>query len=384
MRYKEPFTLYQRKSASGKKIWYYRTYDQNNNRLCGHSTGKISKTAARQYCYELYKADGLIPEKINKLTFNEYSKNWWVWDKCEYLNYQRSIKKISRSYSVTARGMLVNHLLPALGKKELTKINDADIRALIASFTAKGLSKSTAVLGFKFVKIMFNEAIRKNIIKSNPTDAIKGFKQEGNPRGILTKDEISKIFDSANKNELWDNEIYYLGNLLSACTGMRISEVLAVRGETLLNEYIFVNKQVQGKYGLCDTKSHEVRNVVLPAELYKKLKEIKIMNAGGFLFSIDGGKTPVGGSTLRDSLYSALRNIGIDEEKRKERKLCFHSWRHYLNTTLRSNNISDGKLRALIGHTSSAMTEHYTHFNTEDFKDIQKVQSNIMKFVKAG
>jgi len=165
---------------------------------------------------------------------------------------------------------------------------------------------------------------------------------------------------------------------------MRISEIMAVRGDCLETDYIRVDKQYNEKYGLTETKSHYVREVIIPEQLMLKLREFSEMNCGGFLFSFDGGKKPVGPRKLRVLLVKALEKIGIDDDKRKERNICFHSWRHYFNTTMRSNNIMDGKLRAMVGHSSPNMTEHYTHFSTEDFKDIQKVQNSIINLEKVG
>ena len=49
MRYREPFTLFLRKLPSGKRIWYYQTYDKNNKRTSAFSTEKKSKAAAKVY-----------------------------------------------------------------------------------------------------------------------------------------------------------------------------------------------------------------------------------------------------------------------------------------------------------------------------------------------
>ena len=58
-RYKEPFTVYTRTNAAGKEVFYYRTYDENDNRTSGRSTGLTSKPAARRYCMKRDMDDGL-------------------------------------------------------------------------------------------------------------------------------------------------------------------------------------------------------------------------------------------------------------------------------------------------------------------------------------
>ncbi|MDC7228528.1 MAG: tyrosine-type recombinase/integrase [Spirochaetales bacterium] len=384
MRYREPFTLYLRKLPSGKKIWYYQTYDKNNKRTCGFSTGTKSKTAAKSYCYDLLKRDALIPERLTRLSFNQYSETWWLWDKCEYLSYVRRRKTISESYASTARNMMEKHILPYFGKKQLKEITSYDIEKWLDTFAAQGLSNSTARLGLAFIKIMFKEAVRRQLIINDPAASIKPLKVESVTRGVLTQEEVTILFAENKRKEIWTDDIYYYGNILSACTGMRMGEIMAVRGEILFDDHILVDKQYTKKFGLTDTKSHHSRKVIIPDGLMKKLKEYAAQNSDGYIFSIDGGKTPVHVDTMRRSLFRALKEIGINDEERRKRNISFHSWRHYLNTAMRSNNIADGKLRAMIGHSSSKMTEHYTHFDTSDFKDIQKVQNNIINFAKVG
>ena len=384
MRYREPFTLFLRKLPSGKKIWYYHTYDKNNKRTSAFSTGKKSKTAAKAYCFDLLKQDLLIPIRLSRISFKKYSENWWLWDECEYLNYLKKRKTISKSYAHTARVMLGKHILPYFEKKYLSDITPYDIEKWLDTFAAKGLSNATANLGLAFLKIMLKEAIRREILSEDPSASILPLKTETVERGVLTQDEVSKLFNPENKNQIWANDIYYHANLLSACTGMRLGEVLAVRGEVLEENHILVDMQYTKNFGLTDTKSHRSRKVIIPEQLMTELKKYSELNSGGYIFSTDGGKLPVYPDTLRRSLFKAFKAIGIEDKQRKERNICFHSWRHYLNTTLRSNNITDGKLRALVGHASSKMTEHYTHFDTDDFKDIQDIQNKIINFKKVG
>jgi hypothetical protein len=48
-------------------VFYYQVYDGQGKRLCGHSTGKTTKTAAREFCNQLLKAGKLMPEKVKPM-----------------------------------------------------------------------------------------------------------------------------------------------------------------------------------------------------------------------------------------------------------------------------------------------------------------------------
>jgi hypothetical protein len=47
--------VYPRLKKNGKKVYYYRIYDENGKRKSGISTGLTSKTAARNYVIDLIK-----------------------------------------------------------------------------------------------------------------------------------------------------------------------------------------------------------------------------------------------------------------------------------------------------------------------------------------
>ena len=288
MRYREPFTVFPRKMKSGLVVWYYQTYDTNSRRTTARSTGQTSKGAARVYCNKLYKEDALIPNRGRNLFFSKYAENWWDWDKCEYVKFRQSRRDLSRNYIKTAKLNLKNHILPRFGKMRLDAITSYDIEKWVLEFSAKGLSNQTANINLTFLNIMLTDAIRRGLLDSNPADNVSHLKNNTRKRDILTANEVSLIFDFESIEKVWKKKIYYLANLLSACTGLRIGEILAVRGEVLFDGYILVSKQYDFKYGLIPTKTRSSRQVPVPSELQNELDILNDKNNGGYLFSTTG------------------------------------------------------------------------------------------------
>ncbi len=327
----------------------------------------------------LFKEDALVPNEGGNITFGKYAENWWTWDNCEYVRYRRSRRELSRNYIDSGSANLRLNILPYFGKMKLETITNYDIEKWLMGFAGKGLSNLTANLNLTYLNIMLTDAIRRGILDSNPADNVTPLKKNTRKKDILTTNEVSLIFDYESIEKLWKKKIYYLANLLSACTGLRIGEILAVRGEVLFDGYILVSKQYNSKYGLVPTKTRDSRQVPVPSELQKELDVLNEKNGGGYLFSITGGDKPVNQQVLTRALKYALTDIGINKEEQKKRYLCFHGWRHFFNTTMRTNNISDGKLQQLTGHKSLAMTERYTHFRVDDFQDVKKIQAKILQ-----
>jgi len=80
---------------------------------------------------------------------------------------------------------------------------------------------------------------------------------------------------------------------------------------------------------------------------------------------------------VRDHFRRALAEVGIEPAEQNRRRVTFHTWRHFLNTTLRMGEVADAKVRKLTGHKSEAMTEHYTHLDPRAFEDVKRIQESI-------
>ena len=328
MRYREPFTVFPRKMKSGRVVWYYQTYDNRNRRTTARSTGQTSKGAARTYCNKLFKEDALIPNRGGNITFAKYSENWWVWDKCEYVRYRLSRRELSRNYIDSSRAHLRLNILPYFGKIKLESITSYDIEKWLMGFAKKGLSNLTANINLTCLNIMLTDAIRRELLDSNPADNVSPLKKNARVRDILTADEVSIIFDYDSIEKLWKKKIFYLANLLAAVTGLRIGEILAVRGEVLYDGYILVSKQYNSKYGLVPTKTRDSRQVPVPSELQKELDILNKKNGGGYLFSTTGGDKPINYQALTRAFKHAMTGIGITDAERTRRYLCMKA--HYM------------------------------------------------------
>lgn len=383
MRYREPFTLFPRHLHSGRTVWYYQTYDENGRRTTAKSTGQTTKTKAKWFCSDLLKKNELIPDKSREVTFAKLAENFFVWGECEYLKYRMTRRKLTQGYAKNARRIVINDLLPAFKHKRLKDFNRKEVEVWIQSLKEKDLKNASINLKITILTTMLNEAVRREIITHSPIANIPRLKDsDAGVRGILKADEARKLFDENQRQELWGHPVYYLINIIAACTGMRKGEILGLRPCDIQDGYIKVDHQYKQGYGITDTKTHDSRNIPLPSFIIDDLKVLGAdKESDSFLFCIDRPDKPINQETVNKKLYAALEKIGISREEQQKRNICFHSWRHFFNTTMRSNNISDGKVQKLTGHTSMAMTERYTHFQNDDFKDVQEIQERMLKAV---
>ena len=389
MRVKDVFSVFPRKLASGKVVFYYQCYDENGNRSSGLSTGQMTKTAARAYCMRLYREGSLFPHKRHIPTFEEYARNWWDWDSCEYLKNQKGRKDITKAYADNCRKMVKNQIIPCFGKMRLDKIISEDINRWLLGFKertvidtdgkeqVKSYKNTYANTVFGTLWLMLNEAVSRGLINTNPAAAVKKLKNDRKAIEIITPAEVRLLFPPQWERVWGDDRISYLGNKLAACTGMRASEILGLRGEYIFDEYIHICAQ-HDEYGYRPTKTREKRNIPLAPVILNELRRLASENNNGYVFSLDGGETPVTRKLMYNKFHRALRAISMTQEEIKRRGLSMHGWRHFFNTTLQMANVALSKVQSVTGHKSDRMTEWYTHFDSRDFAEVRDVQEALL------
>jgi integrase len=153
--------------------------------------------------------------------------------------------------------------------------------------------------------------------------------------------------------------------------------VLGLKGGFVYDDHIYLCKQYD-EYGYRDTKTKDKHNIPLPAEVINNLKDLRAMNGDGFVFSLDGGATPICRRTMYDDFHRALENIGISEDEIAERHLHLHGWRHFFNTELLMGGLSVPQTQMITGHKTERMTEWYLNFNAGEFVQARQVQESLL------
>jgi integrase len=403
--------------ASGKVVWYYQTYDEDGRRTVAHSTGETTRTAAVKKCNALMREGKLLPKAQARVpAFAEYAQGWWEPEHCQYLKKRLARKTLSTAYEEHSRRMMEMFLVPYFGKMRLDRITDEDIDIWLVNFVArekrrqvkkvapdhtdragtmKKLKASYANIVFGVLRLMLKQAVKRHLIPFNPADNVEKLTGEPKQVDILTIAEFRELAKPKAPRQGailpapphgaraecgvkgFSMELARMANFLAACTGMRIGEVLGLRGEFVFADFIRVQGQY-GQYGYGPTKTRTSRNIPLTPAIMDGLRRLAEINGNGYLFSADGGAKPITRYYFNKYLASALEGIGIDAEEKKRRNLTPHAWRYFLNTNLRVRGVADAKVQSITGHKSQSMTERYTRFYTEEFTEVRAIQDTLL------
>jgi integrase len=313
----------------------------------------------------LYREGTLFPHKRHIPAFGDYAAEWWDWETCEYLKNQKGRKDITRAYADNCRKMVRNQILPCFGKTRLDRITSEDINRWLLGFKERRVINAWGKEEIKSYKntyantvfgtfwLMLNEAVNRGLIRINPAAAVRKLKNDRKAIEIITAEEVRLLFPRHWETIWGDDRISYLGNKLAACTGMRASEILGLRGEYIYDEYIYVCAQYD-EYGYRPTKTKEKRNIPLAPVILNELRRLATENNNSYVFSLDGGETPVTRRLMYNKFHRALKDIGMTREEIKRRGLSMHSWRNFLQRMVYFS-LPDGRTyRQRSGHPEAS------------------------------
>ena len=375
MRFKEPFTLYPRKLKT-VTVFYYQCYNSAGKRICGHSTGQRTKTAARSYCLQLYRKGKLVPEK-KTITFGEFADGWWDIKTCKYLEWRQVQNPLSPSTIDHYKTGLEVHIKPYFAETRLDAITVEVAQNWVLNLSKKGYANASINIQIAALKIMMKEALRLKLIAANPVEKIKKLKADNREVRILKIDEVQKLFPPGWQ-DIWESYDVYIFNKLAACTGMRPGEIMGLKGEHVYADHIHVCTQYSTKYGARPLKTKDSRDIPIAGFIHDELLALAAKNGRGFLFSDNGGREPFSRNRVYKETRMAFDKIGIGRQERKKRGIALHHWRHFLNTALLMANVNTLKVQKVTGHKSLGMTRHYAHFDSREFTEVLDVQNSLL------
>ena len=373
------FSLYFRKVPSGKRVYYYYTYDDEGKQIGPWTTGQTTKTAARVFCNDLIRKGLLVPGVKGMTTFGAYAAEFWDWEKSEYLKDRRKRRKLTRGYADKCKKVVDFTLVPYYGKMRLDRITGYVIDKWLDYMIAEKYENSTINGYYGTLMTMMKWAARKKYIVRDPFLDVQKLMDEQKEKKLITQDEFKTMFVDDWKT-VWNNDLLLCtANKLAALTGMRVSEVLGLQGEHVFDDHIYVCLQYDNKYGDRDTKTKTKDNIPLTSELIRDLRKLMKVNGNGYLFSLTGGDKPVTVRHVYNGLLRALMKMGLTKEEIKKRGLNVHAWRHFCNTELLKGGVPEKKVQAVTRHKSSRMTERYMHFDPVEFTEVIKIQAELLK-----
>jgi len=308
------------------------------------------------------------------MSFAEYSKNFFIPNKCPRARrLELEGKKPTDRYLHIQRMNIETHILASnFSKKRMDSIKRADILNLRDELNSKELKPATINKIITAVKTVFSEAFYREDILNNPSLGVANVKEPESTKDILTNEEIGILFNRENHVAIWKDLMAYTCFLLALNTGMRRGEILALRWKHIFfdEKYIVIEEAWKNVTTIGKPKSNKTRYTPISEKMIEVLKiyrKTKHSTADtDLVFSYCDGSR-LGETWWRKKFNNALENGKIDTANRH---LTPHSLRHTINTRLRDSNENPDKIRAILGWSSEAIQDRYTHWKPEHLQDL--------------
>ncbi len=368
------FFIYKKTLKSGNTFYYYQTYNSEGTFTPERSTGCKTRKAAIQFCESLLAQKSNHPD--SNISFSNYAEHFFdidsIWVQDKLASGTPEHPALSPLYLKKLQSTVRLHLLPYFGDKKLSMIKLTDVKKFrIHLLEDKKLSFKSVNNILSVLKIIFDVAQSDGLLSSSPLTGIKPLMKNSAARYAFTFDDAKIVLHKC----IWVNQSQRLFNFVAALTGLRLSEINALRKENIKPNYIDLRDQYL-RGALRPLKTKEARKIPICPELYKLLSDKLSQSPDDFVFF------DVGATKASDSLRKVLtENI---PERKKERGYCFHCWRHFYNTYLLSNNINPIKVASVLGHSTGvgSVQERYTNFTEADYEEIYEIQSKLFSELK--
>ena len=271
-------------------------------------------------------------------------------EKEEFLKNVETEIKISKFSNYTLKNYLFFNIeLLKHTNKNPAEIDQQDIKYFLADKMTERAAASI-VLFLASIKFAYT-----NVLGKDPTAGVKRPKKENKIPVVLTKSEIIRLLDSTQT--LKSNLILQL--LYSS--GLRVSEIVNLRKQDLdFNEN---TGWVREGKGMKD------RMFIFSQKLSKKLQKFINKNSDwNYLFSKE---KPLTTRNIQKIVQKVAKIAEI------EKSVHPHTLRHSFATHLLDEGVDLRKIQTLLGHSSIATTQIYTHVSMEQIKSIKNPLDNL-------
>lgn len=275
------------------------------------------------------------------------------------------------------------HIAPAFAQTPLDKITSLELESFkLALLRTEALHRvrkggKTLPLGRTLSHATVNAILQDmlNVIGrmiewglySGPLPTVKRLRPENERQRFLTPTEADRLLGLL---EILSCRVYRVA-VISLHTGMRVGEILRMRGQDLdfKNRLIYVD----GKMGK--------REAFMDDTVARLLQRIVPSAPGNLVFTTSQG-LQVHSSFLTPTFMKAVNILGLNDGITDPRfKVVIHTLRHTFCSWLASQNVPLYTIGKLVGHTSLHSTQRYAKLSNDAKWDALKLIEKTVKSI---
>jgi integrase/recombinase XerC len=235
------------------------------------------------------------------------------------------------------------------------------IRGWLASMKEQGHSSKSINRRISAVKSFYRFLLRKGWVNTNPAALLVAPKIAKRLPVYVEKKDMETLFSYVSFPDDWKGRVEKMIFMLFYATGMRLSELTGLK-----EEQVDMSRRQLKILG----KGNKERFIPMEESLYQALTEYRQEKKtllpeleSVYLLVQENGK-PLQPRYVQTVIKKYLEMVTTIEKKSP------HVLRHSFATHLMNNGADLNAVKALLGHSSLAATQVYTHNTIEKLKDI--------------
>lgn len=342
------------------------------------STGLTATKANRKRAERYLTKSTQTP--LSQDDFAEYAQEWiesieYSTDPVTYQGYKSAVDL---------------HILPYFKRKQINiqDITPREAQKFQTFLLTKGNTRTGGPLSAKSVRnfmtvfsLIFEDAISKDLIDSNPTKRVKRPPKNPPHVSFYSMDQTKKLFKAIHGHRLEDLIV------LTTLYGLRKSEVLGLKWDAIdfENKRVTIKRTVVRLYDTVEkektkTKSSYRTYPLLPVaeDIFRRQMELETQNRekfgelykeSGYVFKWDNGK-PYAPRYINETFVSLLRKNGLPP-------IRFHDLRHTCASMMieQGRNLKD--VQVWLGHSDIQTTGNvYGHLTNKHLVEVGNQLAN--------
>lgn len=283
-----------------------------------------------------------------------------------FLEYLQFEKRYSRNTVVsyeTDLTQLKDFLAVKMDNMGLDEVSTLILRSWLAGMKDEGMDTRSINRKISAVKSFYRFLLRKELIQRNPAALLRLMKTSKRLPAFLDETDTGALMQEGRGEEGWKGYTRQLIlEILYSC-GLRVSELVSLREkhvDTGLRQIKVLGKG--NKERVIPMKPELAK--LLGEYMAEKRKQLEQPDTDFLLVTEKGQK-----------LYTRYVYREVNEELmafRNVTKKSPHLMRHTFATQLANNGADLNAIKSLLGHSSLAATQVYTHNTIDKLKDIHK------------
>ncbi|CAN5876423.1 tyrosine recombinase XerC [soil metagenome] len=281
----------------------------------------------------------------------------------DYLKFQKRYSQhtvISYQNDLTA---FFDFLKVNFDETSVEEIKPTYIRTWLAHLKSQGISSKTINRKISSLKSFFKQQLKQEIIKVSPMATIVSPKMGKRLPQFVEKKDIDTLFDHVEFPDNWTGKTERLLLLILYNTGIRQAELIGLKE----NQVDMHNSAIKvlGK-GSKERIIPVSNQLILEIKAYASEKKIQLPAAEAVFLLVN----EKGNKLYPKYVYNVARKylaLVTTIEKKSP-----HILRHTFATHLTNNGADLNAVKELLGHSSLAATQIYTHNTIEKLKDVFK------------